>query len=243
MDLQSWRPIAEAVTAIGVAIATIWAGWRYVWPMIVCFFARLRTVWNTLEQMPGLLTEYHLLQGQVHDFAGVANMVSQALDHKNPESVPNRMTYLVEQGNERGAQLKAQGDQISNVAAKVDTLSNTLRASQNTNPRLATFEADEKGRCIYVNKTYLRWTGLSLAETLGWAWMNGVHPDHREAVRADWLQAIADARRFQKRYMMVSTDGSTFEVDCSAEPIPEGTTPAERWIGSIYRVTTGQPPP
>ena len=240
MDLQTIRANADAITAVGVALATLWAGWRYVWPMAVCLANRIRSVFNTMEQMPGLLTEYQVLQGQVHDFAGIAQAVQRALATDDPDSLPSRMTMLVDQGELRSQQLTTQGEQISTMGRQVAAIANTQRAVMNTNPRMATFEADDTGMWTAVNRVYGKWTGLSIEEAGRWGWLNAVHPDDQARVRLSWVSCVQDTRRFECRFRLIHTaSGKQIEVDASADPIPENTAPCERWLGTMYEVQSG----
>lgn len=150
------------------------------------------------------------------------------------ESLPDKLAELRADGEARGTTL---GESIGKVDKKVDSLQNTQRAALNTNARVAVFETDEIGRCTVVNRTYLRWSGLAPSELLGWGWLNAIHPDDREKVRKAWLSCVADCRRFECRYRMVDAAGKDFEVDVSADPIPEGAAVAERWYGQVYRVS------
>lgn len=151
----------------------------------------------------------------------------------NLETFPAKLAELRADGEARGNTL---GEAIGKVDRKVDSLQNTQRAALNTNARVAVFEADELGRCTVVNRTYLRWSGLAPSELLGWGWLNAIHADDREKVRAAWMSCVADCRRFECRYRMIDASGKDFDVDVSADPIPEGAAVAERWYGQVYQV-------
>ncbi len=149
------------------------------------------------------------------------------------EGLDERLGELRADGEARG---NALGESIARVDRKVDSLQNTQRAALNTNARVAVFEADELGRLTVVNTTYLRWSGLAPSELLGWKWLNALHPEDREKVRAAWLSCVTDCRRFEMRYRMIDAHGKEFEVDVGVDPIPEGASIAERWYGQMYKV-------
>lgn len=63
------------------------------------------------------------------------------------------------------------------------------------------------GRCDYFNQTWLEFTGRPLVEELGEGWLQGVHPDDRERVQRDYLDAFRERRRFALEYRLRRHDG------------------------------------
>lgn len=243
MDTHALRDYALTVSEVGAALACLWGALRYFWPCskrcvftITCAWNRVRVVWAALEYLP-------LMQGQMHELRAAGNSTSAMVTRINeavildrPDSLPSRLNLLSEQSVQRSFELAQHGEHLINVSKKVDAIANTMRATNNTNTRLATFETDAQGRCVYVNRTYLRWVGLTFEEVHYWGWLNAVHPDDRQRVYRAWKDAVADSRRFQDQYRLVHSDGTVFLVDGNAEPIPEGGYPAERWVGSLIKV-------
>lgn len=224
--LQTIGAAAASLTSIWVFVKVIWPGLTKAWRAVACAWGRTKKVIDTLEKMPGLLTEYLALKTTVDDLTGVAAAVKGAVLDEQGQS---RIAQLHDQGN-------ARGEQLARVDRKVDSLAQTIRATQNANPRLATFHADHDGLLFTANRTFLQWTGLPLEDALRWGWINAVHPDDVERVRAAVRSAIADARRIsQLRFRLVHVNGSVVDVEGSAEPVPEGSSPAERWEWFLYR--------
>jgi len=48
--------------------------------------------------------------------------------------------------------------------------------------RVAIYQSDAKGRCIYVNSALCELFEMSEQEALGLGWLGRVHPDDRERV-------------------------------------------------------------
>lgn len=225
----------ELLGIVAGSLTSAWVLWSYVWPALLkigravaCAWGRTKKVIDTLEKMPGLLTEYLALKTTVDDLSGIAAEVKTAVID-GPDSLQARVGLLHEQGN-------ARGEQLATVARKVDSLAQTMRATQNANPRLATFHADHDGLLFTANRTFLQWTGLPLEDAMRWGWVNAIHPEDVERVRAAVRAAIADARRIsQLRFRLVHVNGAVVDVEGSAEPVPEGSSPAERWEWFLYR--------
>jgi diguanylate cyclase (GGDEF)-like protein/PAS domain S-box-containing protein len=63
-------------------------------------------------------------------------------------------------------------------------------------------------RCDYFNEPWLRFTGRSLAQELGDGWLEGVHPDDRNACLRTYLDAFDQRRPFSMDYRLHHADGS-----------------------------------
>jgi PAS domain S-box-containing protein len=105
----------------------------------------------------------------------------------------------------------------------------------------AMFHADEHGRTIWVNNTYLRWTGRQLRDVVGYGWMTSVSESMRDEVREEWDDVVREQREFSMHYAMIDADGTEFIVDAMARPVmdPKGEK-VVRWNGEIRQ---RRPPP
>lgn len=234
--------VAKGFSAIAAAVLVLWTAVKHVWPIIACFWNRVRVVFAELEKLPlmrGVITE---LDAKVNTANGIAIRMQEVLVLEGPDSVPAKLSLLFEQSEARGRTLDAHGEQITKIDAKIDSVVNTQRAVLNTNSRMATFDADSRGVWIAVNRTFLKWTGLTEPEAVHWSWLNAIHPEDQNRIRTSWVSAVFETRRFETRCRMIhATTGKVFEVDISADPIPEGMIPCERWFGTVYQVAVGVP--
>jgi PAS domain S-box-containing protein len=69
------------------------------------------------------------------------------------------------------------------------------------------FRTDAVGNCLYVNDRWSRIAGLSLAEAAGMGWVQGIQPDDRDLVAAEWYSAAEENRPFQQEYRFQRPDG------------------------------------
>lgn len=60
--------------------------------------------------------------------------------------------------------------------------------------------AQPDGQVDYSNDSWLRYTGQTLGETLGWGWLNAVHPDDRPHVTDGLLKCIANNEPYELGY-------------------------------------------
>ncbi|MFU8821984.1 MAG: diguanylate cyclase domain-containing protein [Gammaproteobacteria bacterium] len=69
--------------------------------------------------------------------------------------------------------------------------------------------SDRAGRCIYSNAAYLEIMGLTHEQARGARWSGSLHPDDRERVNAEWLEAVRSRRSFQTEVRVQRRDGGT----------------------------------
>jgi PAS domain S-box-containing protein len=66
---------------------------------------------------------------------------------------------------------------------------------------------DVHGKCTYFSKPWLDYTGRALEEELGLGWLDGVHPDDRETIRAGEAAARKKLEPFHMEYRLRRHDG------------------------------------
>lgn len=194
-------------------------------PKVKTAFARISALLDSIERIPQALDAIQSIEGMKAQL----NTITKQVMPNGGSSLPDSMKRIE-------STLKSNAERSEAIGKTVNLMAATMRATTNTNPRMATFEAAPSGMLTDANKTYLRWTGRQLNEMLGWGWITTVHPADREQVRHEWLQAIADVRTSVMRYRIVDEDGEVLVVEVTATPIPEGVMPCEKWVGVMYLV-------
>lgn len=67
------------------------------------------------------------------------------------------------------------------------------------------YEADEEGKCIWVNRKWCEITGLLPEEAVGHGWVTALHPDDRDKVFTEWKSSISLNRDFDLVYRFKNT--------------------------------------
>lgn len=127
------------------------------------------------------------------------------------------------------------GRKLDQLTREFVLFSSTVKAVVESDTTIATFEASPDGHLIDANRTYLQWTGKTLAELLRWGWINCVHPADQAQVRRDWESACRDVRQSVSIFRMLDADGEPFRVRATAKPIPDGPT-CEKFAGVLHRL-------
>jgi PAS domain S-box-containing protein len=223
MDLHQIKNLEAVIISAISIIGAIWAFLKWVWPYLKNGYERTIAVFRIVEQMPTVLESMQ----SVDTLSRQVSIIMKQVMPDGGSSLADSMKRIETTVSDNAKRSEATGKNVALMTA-------TMRATSNTNPRMATFETSSEGLLVDCNKTYLRWTGKTLNEMLNWGWINTVHPDDRDMIRREWNQAVVDVRQSIHKYRMLDEDGACFYVEVTATPIPEGSYPCEKWVGVIY---------
>ncbi|MFB2972959.1 PAS domain S-box protein [Aerosakkonema sp. BLCC-F183] len=99
------------------------------------------------------------------------------------------------------------------------------------------FQTDAEGKCVYVNPRWTEMTGLSLSEALGEGWVQALHPDDREQIFAEWVQATAEKRLFNLEYRFRKQTGVEVWVSGQAIAVRDETGAVKGYFGTVMDIT------
>jgi PAS domain S-box-containing protein len=89
----------------------------------------------------------------------------------------------------------------------------------------------------YLNRAWRELVGGESADWLGQAWFSRVHPDDREEVRRNWLQACASVEPYSGTRRILARDGTYHTMSYKAAPIVDGDGQAMSWVGIDADIT------
>ncbi|MGX5688696.1 chemotaxis protein CheB [Arcticibacter tournemirensis] len=105
------------------------------------------------------------------------------------------------------------------------TVSEALRASEDYFRQLADespfmiWRVDNLGRCNYVNRQWVSFTGLSFNDSLKFGWKDAVHPDESEREYKKFKNAFQQRMRYQSKFRLKSITGEYRWVLAESNPI------------------------
>lgn len=88
------------------------------------------------------------------------------------------------------------------------------------------------GRCDYLSPQWVRYTGKSEAEQLGYGWLDHVHPDDRKQVVDEWRITTREGRQFDTEFRIRRHDGTYRWFRTLASPLRDETGQLVKWFGS-----------
>jgi PAS domain S-box-containing protein len=107
--------------------------------------------------------------------------------------------------------------------------------SSSTLGRVAIYQSDAEGRCIYVNSALCELFEMSEQEALGLGWLGRVHPDDRERVTAARRHAASAVPVFYIQYR-IQLAARTIWVAAFSTALMDGATFKGR-IGTLTDIT------
>lgn len=96
--------------------------------------------------------------------------------------------------------------------------------------------ASPEGVHEYANKRVLDYVGKTLNEVSGLRWLEDVHPDERDAVRAEWIDAIDAGRPMDVTHRWRRADGVYRWFHSRVEPLVDDEGRILRWYGLLVDI-------
>jgi PAS domain S-box-containing protein len=98
--------------------------------------------------------------------------------------------------------------------------------------------ADPKGNVTGPQPELESYTGLRNEGVHGWGWLEAVHPQDRDRVRAAWRAAVEEKRVLEHEFRLRRADGAWRRVSVRAVPVmDEETGRVREWVGATTDVT------
>jgi PAS domain S-box-containing protein len=92
------------------------------------------------------------------------------------------------------------------------------------------------GNRIWGSPQWIDFTGLSLEQSLGFGWMDAVHPDDREATQRAWHDAQQTNAYYIEHRIRRAADGGYRWHQTRALPIDAPNSAASDWVGTMTDV-------
>jgi PAS domain S-box-containing protein len=110
-----------------------------------------------------------------------------------------------------------------------------FRTVANLGPDLL-WSNDPAGYTIWVNQSWLEYTGQSIDEAIGYGWLDAVHPDDRLSSRHRFQAAIDAGADLQQEYRIRRADGQFHWFLVRAKPLRNETNRILGWFGSATNI-------
>lgn len=101
-----------------------------------------------------------------------------------------------------------------------------------TNIPQLVFRTRASGSRTWGSPQWITFTGLSFDNSLGFGWLDAVHPEDREATRAEWASAAETGEYYIEHRIRRKADGEYRWHQTRAKPLREIPTDNGDWVGT-----------
>jgi PAS domain S-box-containing protein len=88
------------------------------------------------------------------------------------------------------------------------------------------------GRCDYLSRQWVEYTGKPESEQLGYGWLEQVHTDDSENLIAAWLRTVQTGEQFEAEFRIRRADGAWRWFIARATPLRDAEGRIVKWYGS-----------
>jgi PAS domain S-box-containing protein len=118
---------------------------------------------------------------------------------------------------ELDARVEERTRQIRQANAALRTTEASFRTVADLVPDLL-WRADREGRAMWFNQRWVELTGQTEEESLGFGWLQAIHPDDRAASRSSWDLAVERGEAYQNEHRISDAKGGYRWFLVRAEP-------------------------
>lgn len=93
------------------------------------------------------------------------------------------------------------------------------------------------GRAVEDSPSWRAFTGRTVQQRRGLAWLEALHPEDRERAASTWLRAVEKKAHVEMEYRMQRPDGSYTWTSASAAPVLNEDGSVREWIGTNTDIT------
>ena len=140
---------------------------------------------------------------------GYRNIMGHAALDDKLTQIGEQLTFVVKEMRVNGGTTVK--DALNRIEKNLELTNERLRAGLRDSDEMC-FEADEKGRVIWANRTVMRTLGRSPEQIMGQGWVNIIAPSVRDRVVKKWQESIDQHREFEMEVIWQRADGTEFPV-------------------------------
>jgi PAS domain S-box-containing protein len=115
--------------------------------------------------------------------------------------------------------------------------SELMYRSLTSNAPVAIFNTNEVGECTYVNEEWLKYSGMSFSEAMGFGWQYAIHPEDRERVVSEWKEAILKDIEFKSELRFQDKNGKITFLEARATKLLDANNNLYGYIGIASDIT------
>jgi len=105
------------------------------------------------------------------------------------------------------------------------------------NAPVAIFQSNVEGNCNYVNEEWLKYSGQTFEEALGFGWSNAIHPDDRTLVLEGWKESILYKDKKIQDFRLLHKNGEVKWITSKGVGVFDSNMELTSYIGILNDIT------
>src|SRR5919198_4986146 len=126
--------------------------------------------------------------------------------HRKAQQLRRLNRELEERVAERTRELESKAEALEVLNSQLKTKNDQLDAILQTAPDII-FSSEGDGSRDYISERFFEYTGGGPESAKGFAWMEYVHPEEREPIKAQWERCIRCGGSYESEYRIRSSSG------------------------------------
>ncbi|QXP59361.1 PAS domain S-box protein [Olleya sp. HaHaR_3_96] len=102
---------------------------------------------------------------------------------------------------------------------------------------VAIYQSDKAGVCNYVNEEWLKYSGLTFNESLGFGWANAIHPDDQARVLEEWQYAVSTETDLISDFKLLNTKGEVLWLSAKTTSLYDLNNKLYGYIGTLVDIS------
>jgi PAS domain S-box-containing protein len=151
--------------------------------------------------------------------------------HRKAQQLRRLNRELEERVAERTRELESKAEALEVLNSQLKSKNDQLDAILQTAPDII-FSSEGDGSRDYISERFFEYTGASPVSAKGFGWIEYVHPDEREVIKADWAQCVELGKHYESEYRIRNSTGEYRWYRARAIPIRDHAGQIVRWYGT-----------
>lgn len=152
-----------------------------------------------------------------------------------PEILKSKVGVFVEL-SQKTLKIERQAEKLAAMNAQIGESEERFRCLSSCSP-IGIFLSDIEGKCTYSNPRYQSITGIELAETLGYGWLQSLHPDDKERVSSQWRNTTISQQEYADEFRFQTREGNTRWVHLRSSPMLSDRGTPIGFVGTVEDIT------
>lgn len=102
---------------------------------------------------------------------------------------------------------------------------------------VAMFKTNKEGECIFVNDGWIKYSGLTYQQSLGYGWTDSIHPDDKDRILSGWHQALKNKEDYLTDLRFVNKKDEILWFTSKSAALFDDNKQFQGYVGLLIDIT------